>query len=361
MSGQAPTVGALSGAPPPLGGDQNRGPTVNAVTWSLTAVATFFVVVRMYGRYFITRNPGRDDLFAMLGLFLSITYSATLTAAVAAGNGRHPYYLTEAQLSKSIKLNTIAIVPGLMAFSVPKVSVACLLMRLLNPGKYQRWFLYTISIGIIPISMIDAIMLFVQCSPVRGLWDSNITPTCWSPFVLVDFAIFTGALSAFVDLYLALYAVHVLGRLNMTMGKKVGLCFVMGLGVLACIVTIVKTIFLPELADKSDYTYSTMDVLIWTSVEANIIIIAACLPTLRAPFLRLTGKNSSEYGHSQPSQQKVGYYMHPLSKKNHPQGNVDKSFPTDTVNSIKAESTEHMVSPNNILRTCDVRITYDEP
>ena len=68
MSGQAPTVGALSGAPPPLGGDQNRGPTVNAVTWSLTAVATFFVVVRMYGRYFITRNPGRDDLFAMLGL-----------------------------------------------------------------------------------------------------------------------------------------------------------------------------------------------------------------------------------------------------------------------------------------------------
>ena len=168
---------------------------------------------------------------------------------MAAGNGRHPYYLTEAQLSKSIELNTIAIVPGLMAYSVPKVSVACLLMRLLNPGKYQRWFLYTISIGIIPISMIDAIMLFVQCSPVRGLWDSNVTPICWSPFVLVDFAIFTGgevfphetkiysftnsaAFSAFVDLYLALYAVHVLGRLNMTMGKKVGLCLVMGLGVL---------------------------------------------------------------------------------------------------------------------------------
>lgn len=114
------------------------------------------------------------------------------TAAVAAGNGRHPYYLGPDQTSKAIEINSIALVPAVMAFSTPKLAVAYLLMRLLNPSKWQRWFLYFLSISCIIFAALCAILLFAQCSPVKGLWEPTLKPVCWKPSVLINWTIFTG-------------------------------------------------------------------------------------------------------------------------------------------------------------------------
>ncbi|KAL9115030.1 MAG: hypothetical protein Q9187_007382 [Circinaria calcarea] len=58
----------------------------------------------------------------------------------------------------------------------------------------------------------------------------------------------------------------------------------MGMTTLAAICAIVKIIKLNELADLIDFTYGIVDLVIWAIVEANVIIIAACIPTLR-PFV----------------------------------------------------------------------------
>ncbi len=117
------------------------------------------------------------------------------TAAVAAGNGRHPYYLGPDQTSKAIEINSIALIPGVMAFSTPKLAVAYLLMRLLNPSKWQRWFLYFLSVSCLIFSALCAIFLFAQCTPVKGLWEPALKPVCWKPSVLINWTIFTGGRS----------------------------------------------------------------------------------------------------------------------------------------------------------------------
>ncbi|KAL1984814.1 hypothetical protein VTN96DRAFT_8658 [Rasamsonia emersonii] len=43
----------------------------------------------------------------------------------------------------------------------------------------------------------------------------------------------------------------------------------------ACIVAIYNCTRLPGLADQSNFTYSTADLVIWTNVESNTIVIAA--------------------------------------------------------------------------------------
>lgn len=58
----------------------------------------------------------------------------------------------------------------------------------------------------------------------------------------------------------------------------------MGMTAVAAICAIVKTTKLNELADLSDFTYGTVDLIIWAIVEGDVIIIAACIPTLR-PFV----------------------------------------------------------------------------
>ena len=175
-------------------------------------------------------------------------YAILVTIAVGAGNGRHQYYLGLAGTESGIKWIIIAFIPGIISLSLPKLAVALLLIRLLNPSKWQRWFMYFITISCIIAFVLCALFLWVQCTPTEGLWNPTIVATCWNPSVLVNYAIFCGgrqpyfgtltlwwltipiAYSAFVDFYLAIYPMTVLRGLNINIKKKIGLSLVLGFG-----------------------------------------------------------------------------------------------------------------------------------
>ena len=88
--------------------------------------------------------------------------------------------------------NSIFLIPGVMTFSTPKLAVAYLLMRLLNPSKWQRRILGFLSVSCIVFAALCAVFLFAQCSPVKGLWDPVLKPVCWKPSVLINWTIFAG-------------------------------------------------------------------------------------------------------------------------------------------------------------------------
>jgi len=92
------------------------------------------------------------------------------------------------------------------------------------------------------------------------------------------------AYSAFTDIFLAVVPAMVFWKLQLKTKTKIGLCLLMGATALAAICAIVKTTKLSELSDLTEFTYGTVDLVIWAIVEANVIIIAACIPTLR-PFV----------------------------------------------------------------------------
>ncbi|KAJ4160376.1 hypothetical protein NW754_003501 [Fusarium falciforme] len=136
------------------------------------------------------------------------------------------------------------------------------------------------------------IILFAQCRPVQSQWDFSITEkTCWSPYILVDFAIFAGSLSATTDLYLAVYPAVILWRLQMNIRKKIALSFALGIGSISTIVAIYKCTRLPSLASP-DFSYDTSDLVIWTIIEASTIIIACCIPVLQPLVDLLMGRRT---------------------------------------------------------------------
>lgn len=52
-------------------------------------------------------------------------------------------------------------------------------------------------------------------------------------------------------------------KLQLKLGIKVGLCVMMGCTFFAAVCAIVKTSYLYTLADLSDFTYATVDLIIW--------------------------------------------------------------------------------------------------
>lgn len=54
--------------PPPPGGDQNKGPTLLAVSWTFTSIAIAVVGLKLYTRFRILREPALDDFFTVLSV-----------------------------------------------------------------------------------------------------------------------------------------------------------------------------------------------------------------------------------------------------------------------------------------------------
>ncbi|MCJ1303484.1 hypothetical protein MMC08_006294 [Hypocenomyce scalaris] len=269
-------------APPP-GGNQDRGPTLIAVTWTFTAMALVVVGAKVYTRLKIVRETALGDLFTMLSMVLILVCTSLVAVDVKAGMGRHAYYLNPEQRVRATKINFILNPFGIMAYSLPNISVAIFINRILSLRGWRKWGIYGIAIAQSFIAGISCILLFAQCSPAKFLWDPTIPAKCLPSTVITGYSYFVGSYSAFTDIVLAVVPAVTFWKLQMKRKTKVGVSLLMGMTAVAAICAIIKTTKLNELADLDDFTYGTVDLLIWAIVEADVIIIAACIPALR-PF-----------------------------------------------------------------------------
>ncbi|KAL4802513.1 hypothetical protein BDV18DRAFT_166858 [Aspergillus unguis] len=300
----------------------DKGPKILAVLWGLTGFTMVVVAARMFIRVRMLRNFGPDDWLIAFSMIMGITYCAITTANVAIGYGKHAYVLDASTVETASFLNSLSFLFGIVSFSVPKLAVAAMLTRILNPNIYHRVAIWGLTgLGAV-ISGICIIILFTMCDPPRALWKTSLIlegkATCRDTWILINYAIFTGAYSAFIDLYLAVYPMTVLINLHMSLRKRVALCAALGLGAIASAMAVVKCTQVKGLNDKNDYTYGTADLVLWTNVESDVVIIASCIPTLQPVLELILGKRkltsySGSKNRYKGSQQLGDYYANSQS------------------------------------------------
>ncbi|KAK8087154.1 hypothetical protein PG994_002128 [Apiospora phragmitis] len=247
---------------------QDKGPTVLVACWTVTAVSTLFVAGRLYVRGVLQRKLRSDDYFIILSLlcgYISTTFS---TVATSYGNGKH-FALLDLEQKEGAILWTTAL------------AVIALLTRILNPSRAHWWGLWAMGLLCFASLLATVGVLLGQCTPARSLWTFSITEkTCFDKNILVGYCIYAGAISAFVDLYLAIYPSLVLFKLQMPIKKKLALCAALGIGSVSGIVVIYKSTRIPSLGSP-DFSYDTSDLVIWTVIEGSTIIIASSIPVMQ--------------------------------------------------------------------------------
>ncbi|KAI0473121.1 hypothetical protein GGR56DRAFT_653274 [Xylariaceae sp. FL0804] len=239
-----------------------------------------------------------------------------VTLAVHYGVGRHTMYLSEDQRVNAVYMIWLSVPfsPGSATFG--KVSIALLLIRLMNRKRGYEIFLWGLMFLLCAINLVLVVITFAQCTPVTFLWDRvrSDPPAgkCWPSTVQQDYGYFQGAFSAWSDLVLALFPTLIIWPLQMPMRNKIGLGFLMSLGVVAAAAAAVKTVELKNLATP-DFTYDAVPLIYWFLAETWIIIICACVPTIkplvanrdwRVTYLvsRITGKSlGSAYAEETPN------------------------------------------------------------
>ncbi|KAL2812682.1 hypothetical protein BDW59DRAFT_176925 [Aspergillus cavernicola] len=245
------------------------------------------VSIWLYIRARWLKNIGLDDYIIAASMenglsshaVMLTAYTVVTTVNVELGYGKHTPILL---------INYADFALGIMSFTTPKLAIAALVNRILNPGSLHRMWIWGLTAMVFVASSICIVVLFIMCDPPEAVWEIELMSTgatCRPTSILVGYAIFTGpiAISAFVDLYLAVYPAIVLARLQITLKKKLPLCVALGMGAVASAMAIVKCFQLPN---------TTADLLLWTSIESNIIIMASCIPTLGTLYEMILGRRS---------------------------------------------------------------------
>ncbi|CAG8977286.1 hypothetical protein HYALB_00012978 [Hymenoscyphus albidus] len=272
---------------------ESRGPDILVISWIFTILTVIVVSLKLFTRASILNALAIDDFFIFVSAVSIIICTSVFTYDVKLGMGKHAAALPIAQVSHAVKVNLIANPFGIMAYSFPNISVAILINRILAPNKIRSILLYFLVITQVLSAAVSCVILFVQCLPSEFIWnpDPALNPTCLAPGVVSGYSYFVGSYAAATDIILGVVPMVAFWKLKLDMRTKTGLCLMMGCTLFAAICAAIKTSHLGSLEQLNDFTYATVDLVIWAIVEANVIIIAACIPTLR-PFFHKFFKHS---------------------------------------------------------------------
>lgn len=244
----------------------DRGYVIEAVSWVLFALSFVLVFLRIWTRTRIIRSLGWDDALICLAMVCALSGEpsdrfqlltsqacATLNTVMATvsthyGTGRHATELSSLQRLESTKYNWLSQGFHVMSTNWGKVAVALFLRRILHKIKGHQAILCTFSVVLTIVNTVCVGTIYGQCSPTQRLWNHDVEGSCWDPHVQKDYAFFQGckaplslwrgcllkkdvAFSAFSDLALAIYPLFTIAGLQMALKVKLGLGFVLSLGI----------------------------------------------------------------------------------------------------------------------------------
>ncbi|CAO1605853.1 hypothetical protein XANCAGTX0491_009358 [Xanthoria calcicola] len=379
-----PKMASLT-APPD--GDYNRAAEVYTFIWVMVIISIIFVLGRMYSRSRLTKNVWWDDWCICTTLLIDLAVSIIWSVYAGKGYARHMYYLNRPQLSHAGELNAISRSLCVLGIGIGKISVAFLIERFAGPSKWRRWLLRSISISIAVSAIITVTLFYVQCQPVRAVWDKSLVKAgkakCWDPVPLNKWNQVIASYWAFLDFALATIPVDIIWKLQLSRKKKVGLVYfcppvscqyysfrtkrsnpyscLNSAGICAA----VKTSKIPiTVRGQIDITWTT-ELLMWGGIEMNVIIVAACIPTLRPLVLVLLGRPSgSQYRNGASSRRSYSQHLGPnrFSARHNPPSHTsgihaNKAFDSTTeLHSIASDKNK----PNAITVNREVRVESGE-
>ncbi|KAG7003733.1 hypothetical protein FOFC_19229 [Fusarium oxysporum] len=249
----------------------------------LLVVSIFFliptgivVVLRCFVRLKY-RLFGIDDGLMLIGWILHVIFSVVGVRAIYAGLGTKDEHLNAYLQVDGRKWTWIGQVFYSLSLTPIKASICVTLLRI-AVTKTHRIIVWATLIFTIVTMLYHTIGTFFACMPITANWDDRTK--CSLPFLMsVGYMV---SLSAVVsDWICAILPIFMLYKSHMRKATKVSVSIILGLGILASLCTIIRLPYLKAFSHPEDYLYHLAHIVLWSTLESGIGIIAGCLPSLR--------------------------------------------------------------------------------
>lgn len=275
----------------------SRGQSIFIVSVTTITLATLFVVARLISRLGILRICTADDWFIILAWVIAIGLSFSTAYGNSIGFGVRSLYspvewlptLRKSEYAFSVLYN-----PALMA---TKTSILIFYIRIANNTQNFLRIASCLTLALVNISgLVLTFLNAFRCDPLtaafRPDWNAD---DCRS---IVTLYLSSAPINIFTDLTILVLPIPALTGMRIPPRQKTILVATYSLGVFVTVVDLVRIYYLQEavlthdlrtneLGFKADFAWSSSTAFMWSTVEVNVGIICACIPTLKPLFRRV--------------------------------------------------------------------------
>ncbi|CAK7201153.1 hypothetical protein SEUCBS139899_003855 [Sporothrix eucalyptigena] len=256
-------------------GYESRAGTVVAANVILITIMSIFVLIRFWARAILLRQVGLDDVLIWISFILSLAPCICAILMTKHGLGYHMTDVSDAEYDKFSLLLFISSITYVSAFVLAKLSFAVFYLRVIPTRGFRR--LNYVIIGLLIAQGIEETFVVIfSCTPVYKYWTVAAEGKCLN---LLNFYYISFGVKLLSDLILFLEPIPTLKNLKLPWAKRVGLMVMFSLGLLACVISIIRCTYLND--TSTDVTWRLVDPSNWSSAELCSLVICACIPYVR--------------------------------------------------------------------------------
>ncbi|KAG7122388.1 Satratoxin biosynthesis SC1 cluster protein 4 like [Verticillium longisporum] len=279
---------------------ETQGPTVIAVAAVFAVLLFFTLILRIYARVAVVKSVGPDDYLIIVAALLSWAFIACVIKSVEHGLGSHYPEVIARGTENFITYMQVVWLSSIFynaCLGFIKISVLALYMRL-GDRKLRR--VAMVMVGVIFCQAgANVLACIFQCAPVSAAYDIRILPADKKCIDINAFYLANAAVNIFTDILTYTLPIPLVVKLQIPRQQKIGLAVILGLGLFACVSSIIRITYIPQMLVSDDPTWAITGAMYWSVIETNIGILAASIPSYKAiakryaPRLLGTSSNGS--------------------------------------------------------------------
>ncbi|KAL8668764.1 MAG: hypothetical protein Q9168_006622 [Polycauliona sp. 1 TL-2023] len=231
----------------------SAGAGLLAQYYILLSIATGLVCLRCFGRIRSQKRLGWDDIFSVVAWVFLLIGAVLITLEVASGLGVHAANLSDPESTELeiLKYNTFFQMVNVLCTLFTKFSISVYILRIKNdrPLRILLWVLM-VSMSLATLAVI--ISLSVSCIPLRALWTLSLQAhaKCLPLATVYNVAYVQSGFTIVIDLFLTVSPMVILWNVRIDTRKKIRICSLMSLGLIATISNALRNYFQKGLTSK---------------------------------------------------------------------------------------------------------------
>ncbi|KAK6353884.1 hypothetical protein TWF730_008307 [Orbilia blumenaviensis] len=251
-----------------------------SVTFVLLGIATAFVILRLYCRYFLIRRLGLDDWLITVGIATEWALAGMNHFHIKYGTGRHISTVTIGELIPTLRywFAYQILYPIVLLFI--KLSILAFYVKI-SPQRWYQNTIYGVGIFVIIWTIVFVFAFIFECPNPSRAWSLDFPRGCVN---LPALYYSTASINIASDLIILLLPIPVLRRLQIDKRRKWALIAIFSVGVVAVAGSIARLWSLWKYQHTVDVSYDAIFILLFSHIEINLAIMCACAPALRPLF-----------------------------------------------------------------------------
>ncbi|KAF3910222.1 hypothetical protein ABW21_db0203180 [Orbilia brochopaga] len=265
-----------------------------SITFALLGLATVFVMLRLYARYFVIHRVGVDDWVILVGLLAEWGLAVMNLFQVRYGTGNHINTVTIDEFLPTLRywFAYQIIYPIVLLFI--KLSILSFYRRI-SP---QRWYRYSVNgvIAFVVAWTFTVVFAHVfECPSPSTAWSLKFPQECVNLPALYYSA---ASINIASDLAILLLPIPVLCKLEINRRRKVALTAIFLVGSVAVAGSIARLWAVWKYQHTTDVSYDAIFILLFSHIEITLAMMCSCAPALKPLFKTFASPFTSRSGDS---------------------------------------------------------------